>query len=164
MAKMKCQHYLVESASIDLRLDPAIDVVRSQTVDAGADRGKIIDLSELEDVRGTLKDLVEPRRSTADQPFLLEPSDFVLGSTAEHITLSKSYAARVEGKSSLARFGVAVHLTAPKVDPGWDSPLTLEINNFGPFRMALTPYMLIAVLIIERLSSTADEGYSGNLS
>ena len=48
------------------------------------------------------------------------------------MSLSESLTARIEGKSSLARFGIQVHLTAPKIDPGWPlNKITLEIINLG---------------------------------
>ena len=39
--------------------------------------------------------------------------------------------ARVEGKSSLARYGLLIHSTAGFVDPGWSGQLTLEFSNAG---------------------------------
>lgn len=34
--------------------------------------------------------------------------------------------------------GLSVHVTAPKIDPGFDGNITLEINNVGSARVQLT--------------------------
>ena len=70
-------------------------------------------------------------------------------------------AARVEGKSSLARFGLMVHITAPKIDPGYSGRITLEMFNLGPFPLKLTNGMYICSLTFERLGRPARQGYSG---
>lgn len=151
---------LIQPSSIDLRLDSSIQVTRPELVDAA----EIVDPTNLSDVTGKLKTLTEERSLEPDQPFVLGPGMFVLGTTAERVTLPNTLAARVEGKSSLARFGVAVHLTAPKIDPGFSNKITLEIINLGPFKVFLTPLMRIAVLIVEKLSSPAEQVYQGQFS
>jgi dCTP deaminase len=60
-------------------------------------------------------------------------------------------AARIEGKSSRARFGLIVHCTAPTVHPGFCGKLTLEMANFGPTDIMLKPNMYIAQLIVEQV-------------
>jgi len=64
-------------------------------------------------------------------------------------------AARVEGRSSLARLGVMVHLTAPTIHAGWDGHITLELINHGPFHLKLVPEQtIICQYIFERLDQT----------
>ena len=81
----------------------------------------------------------------------------MLGRTIEWIELPFSegvdtcLAARIEGKSSRARFGLLVHFTAPTVHPGFRGYLTLEITNLGPAAVLLVPGMYIAQLIIEEV-------------
>ncbi len=43
----------------------------------------------------------------------------------------------VEGRSSFARVGIAVHMTAPKIDPGFDNHIALEMHNVGKDRVTL---------------------------
>lgn len=150
---------LVEPSSIDLRLDPSIRVMKDCQ-----DEGEIINPTQLTDISKKLDEVTDERVIDKSQPFILKTGTFVLARTAEVIGLSNKVGARVEGKSSLARFGVIVHLTAPKIDPGWFGPITLEIINLGPHQLYLTPYMEIAVLMIERLSSPAHGVYSGRFS
>jgi dCTP deaminase len=116
-----------------------------------------IDLSRPGEVANFLRSNSEPLTITSDQPLNLHPNRFVLGKTQETVELpiphrgAKCLAARIEGKSSRARFGLLIHFTAPTVHPGWRGPLTLEIINLGPWPILLTPGMPIAQLIVEEV-------------
>jgi dCTP deaminase len=85
--------------------------------------------------------------------YVLEPKKFVLGITKERVTLplipSQTLAARIEGKSSVARCGLLVHFTAPTVHAGYDGTLTLEMINLGNAGFLLFPGMPICQLILE---------------
>ena len=91
----------------------------------------------------------------------LAPHRLIIGRTVEQMYLPDYLAARVEGKSSLARLGLSVHMTAPTVMAGFRGYLALEIYNVGPFKVQLTHKMEIAQLILERLETPPDQGYSG---
>ena len=69
--------------------------------------------------------------------FDIEPRGFVLAQTLERIALPNDLMGLVEGRSSWARVGLSVHLTAPKIDPGFDGTITLEIANMGPATVQL---------------------------
>lgn len=89
-----------------------------------------------------------------EEGYALKPGQFTLGATAERITLpllpdGQSLAARIEGKSSLARCGLLVHFTAPTVHAGFDGTLTLEMINLGVVDISLFPGLAIAQLILE---------------
>ncbi|MDQ1639742.1 MAG: dCTP deaminase [Pyrinomonadaceae bacterium] len=94
----------------------------------------------------------------------LEPNKFVLGITQERIALplipNQTLAARIEGKSSVARCGILVHFTAPTVHAGWDGPLALEMINLGPAGFTLFPGLAIAQLILELVSGDPNENPS----
>lgn len=79
----------------------------------------------------------------------LRPGDFILACTRETIRLSPCFAARVEGKSSLGRLGVAVHITAGFIDPGFEGQITLEIANLSPANVILHVGMPIAQIVFE---------------
>lgn len=152
---------LVKPSSVDLRLDPFIQVIRREFIEGA----EVINPTTLTDVPGKIRSCSEERQLYPDQPFILEPGVFIIASTAESVELSNALAARIEGKSSLARFGVQVHLTAPKIDPGWPmNKITLEIINLAQFRVALYPMMEIAALIVERLGKPAEQVYQGRFS
>jgi dCTP deaminase len=107
--------------------------------------------------------------------FILKPGAFVLGWTQELIRLphTSRLAARVEGRSSLARLGVGVHVTAPTIhagfgytdDPGYPGTrIRLEIWNCGPLHVCLQPGMKICQLILEEVHGTPDKGYQGTFA
>ena len=108
----------------------------------------------------------ETRTITDDSPFQLSVQKFVLAKTAEIVGLPipqkgrKCLAARIEGKSSRARFGLLVHFTAPTVHPGWHGPLTLEMINLGAAPILLKPGITIAQLIVEEVSGIPFENES----
>ena len=70
-------------------------------------------------------------------------------------------AGRIEGKSSLARLGLAVHITAPTIQAGFQGSLVLEMYNAGPWTLELTEGMQIAQVIFERLEQPPSRGYQG---
>jgi dCTP deaminase len=94
---------------------------------------------------------------------IIKPHDFVLGWTEENIELPtySRLAARVEGKSSLARLGIGIHVTAPTIHAGFKGPIQLEICNHGTLRVKLMAAMRVCQLIFEQTLGTPDKGYSG---
>jgi dCTP deaminase len=93
----------------------------------------------------------------------LDPKEFVLAWTHEvvEIPIHSRLAARVEGKSSLARLGIGVHLTAPTIHCGFRGPIQLEILNAGPHQIILDAGMRICQLIFEMTMGTPEKGYQG---
>jgi dCTP deaminase len=102
-------------------------------------------------------------REMQAEGYILEPQTFVLGSTEETIDLPacSRVAARVEGKSSLARLGIGVHVTAPTIHSGFTGTIQLEICNHGPLKVRLLPGMPVCQLIFEQTLGTPDKGYAG---
>ena len=68
------------------------------------------------DVRAEMPDLTELVEVKPDEPFILHPGEFVLGSTLERVVLPDDLVARLDGKSSLGRLGLLNHSTAGYVD------------------------------------------------
>ena len=87
----------------------------------------------------------------------LTPGQFVLAGTLERVEMPLHLAAKVEGKSSLARFGLSIHQTAPTIHADFRGTIRLEISNVGPFLCRLTPGIQICQLIIEELKTPATE-------
>src|SRR5436305_11716543 len=77
------------------------------------------------DVKQPQEELTEQVEIQGDQPFILHPGEFVLGSTLERVTLPDDLVARLEGKSSLGRLGLLIPFTAGCIDPGWGGLGTL---------------------------------------
>jgi dCTP deaminase len=111
------------------------------------------------DVRQPMPDLTELVEVSGDDPFILHPGEFVLGSTLERVGLPDDLVARLEGKSSLGRLGLLIHSTAGYVDPGWDGYLTLELSNVANLPITIYPGMKIGQISFFRLSSPAEVPY-----
>lgn len=111
------------------------------------------------DVREEMPDLTELVEVSGDEPFILHPGEFVLGSTLERVALPDDLVARLEGKSSLGRLGLLIHSTAGYVDPGWDGYLTLELSNVANLPITLYPGMKIGQISFFGLSSPAEQPY-----
>ena len=94
-----------------------------------------------------------------DDPFILHPGEFVLGSTLERVALPDDLVARLEGKSSLGRLGLLIHSTAGFVDAGWDGQLTLELSNVASLPITLYPGMKIGQISFHTMSTAAENPY-----
>jgi dCTP deaminase len=106
-----------------------------------------------------MPDLTELVQVREDEPFILHPGEFVLGSTLERVRIPDDTVARLEGKSSLGRLGLLIHSTAGYVDPGWDGYLTLELSNVANLPITIYPGMKIGQISFFRLSSPAENPY-----
>jgi len=136
----------IQPASLDIRLDRQFRVFR-------AHRRAYIDVRESIDALTAVEEVAD------DEPFVLHPGEFVLGSTLERVRLGVDIVARVEGKSSLGRLGLLVHATAGYVDPGWDGHLTMELSNVSTLPIRLYYGMKIGQLSFADLSTPADRPY-----
>ena len=111
------------------------------------------------DVKQEMPDLTELVEVKPDEPFILHPGEFVLGSTLERVSVPNDLVARLEGKSSLGRLGLLIHSTAGYVDPGWDGYLTLELSNVANLPITLYPGMKIGQISFFRLTTEAETPY-----
>jgi dCTP deaminase len=140
---------MVQPSSIDIRLDRFFRVFENHRyphIDPAQDQPE-------------LTRLVEPK---GDEPFILHPGEFVLGSTYEVVTLPSDIAARLEGKSSLGRLGLLTHSTAGFIDPGFSGHVTLELSNVATLPIKLWPGMKIGQVCFFRLSSPAEHPYGSS--
>ncbi|HKC27339.1 MAG TPA: dCTP deaminase [Jatrophihabitans sp.] len=141
---------LLQPSSVDVRLDRYFRVFNNSQYTH-------IDPALQQD---ELTTLVEPK---AEDPFVLHPGEFVLGSTLEVISIPDDLAARLEGKSSLGRLGLLTHSTAGFIDPGFTGHITLELSNVANLPITLWPGMKIGQLCVFRLSSPAEHPYGSAL-
>ena len=95
-----------------------------------------------------------------DQAFFLHPGELALAVTYESVTLPADIVGWLDGRSSLARLGLMVHVTAHRIDPGWQGKIVLEFFNSGKLPLALRPGMTIGALNFERLSSAVARPYN----
>ena len=137
---------MVQPSSIDVRLDKYFRLFDNH-------KYPFIDPAE---EQPDLTRLIEVGR---DEPFILHPGEFVLGSSFEIVTLPDDLAARLEGKSSLGRLGLLTHSTAGFVDPGFSGHVTLELSNVATLPIKLWPGMKVGQLCFFRLSTPAENPY-----
>ena len=141
-----------DRSSVDLRLDTRLRVPKE---------GLVINVDPAgRNPSETLKTLYSEIDIPAEG-FVLQQHRLVLGITREIMKLPLPrdmepdvaemgcLAARVEGKSSLARFGLLVHFTAPTIHAGYEGRIALEIMNLGPSPIVLRQGMAICQLILE---------------
>ncbi len=110
-----------------------------------------LDNIELED----LIDFTDPLPPNQNGLVIIEPAAFVIVRTLEYIRLplKSKLAARVEGRSKMARLGLTAHITAPTIHSGFGGKVTLEILNHGPFQIEVRPNeSRLAQIIIEEVS------------
>ena len=97
--------------------------------------------------------------------FRLPPGEFRLALTHEEVALPPNLAANVQGRSSLARAGLAVHITAPHIHPAWSGRITLELYNHGPWPLELMPGEdVVCQLILYRVTSPVPKAVADALS
>ncbi len=137
---------MIQPSSIDVRLDRFFRVFNNTKythIDPRQQQDDLTTLVETED----------------DEPFVLHPGEFVLGSTFESVNLPDDLAGRLEGKSSLGRLGLLTHSTAGFIDPGFTGHITLELSNVANLPITLWPGMKIGQLCLFRLTSPAENPY-----
>lgn len=139
----------VQPSSVDLHIDRFFRVFRNHTM-------RVIDVKERQE---ELTELVE---ASDEDPFILHPGEFVLGSTLERVGLPDDLVARLEGKSSLGRLGLLIHSTAGFVDAGWDGHLTLELSNVANLPITLYPGMKIGQISFLRMTTPAEVPYGSS--
>ena len=136
---------LLQPSSVDVRVDRYFRVFRNS-------RYPFIDVKQEQE---DLTEMVE----IGDEPFILHPGEFVLGSTLERVKLPDDLVARLEGKSSLGRLGLLIHSTAGFIDPGWDGHVTLELSNVANLPITIYYGMKIGQLSFVRMTEAAEHPY-----
>jgi dCTP deaminase len=174
----------MDSTAIDLRLDDTLDRWEFPQTHPGLGQGPLRfcpgspDFRFADIERQFTKPVVIQEEGYELQPSFLStaqtgPRHFILGWTHERIYLphTSRLCARVEGKSSLGRMGLGVHVTAPTIHAGFGhnkndaddhgAPLRLEIWNLGPLPVVLVRRMRICQLILEEVREVPSAGYPG---
>lgn len=145
----------ISGVSVDIRLGNKFRVFIEHTT-------PYIDLSAPKDaVAASLEQVMSDEIFIQDdQAFFLHPGELALAVTYEDVTLPADIVGWLDGRSSLARLGLMVHVTAHRIDPGWSGKIVLEFYNSGKLPLALRPKMTIGALNFERLSAPAARPYN----
>lgn len=144
----------ISGVTADLRLGNRFRVFSSHTT-------PYIDLSGNREAMNAAMDKVMSDEVVIeeDDAFILHPGELALGATYESVTLPDDIVGWLDGRSSLARLGLMVHVTAHRIDPGWCGNIVLEFFNSGKLPLGLRPGMAIGALSFETLSSPALRPY-----
>ncbi len=88
-------------------------------------------------------------------PYLLKPNEFVLGITKQSVNTDKDILTMIDGRSTYARAGVTIHLSAMVLDgvPFSNENSVLEIKNLGNCNILLHPSEKIGTYLFAKLSS-----------
>jgi dCTP deaminase len=139
----------VGPASVDLQLSYALRLYKNvyKPIEAGE--------------KPQYKDYTYPidlRKET----FMLMPGFSALGITMERITLADNICGWLEGRSSYARIGLLVHISASFMQPGIDNHQVLELFNFGNNPIVLKEGMKACQFIFQK--ATGNVKYDGQFS
>ncbi|MEC9410634.1 MAG: dCTP deaminase [Pseudomonadota bacterium] len=145
----------IAGISVDLRLDHRFRVFNNNSVthlDLSGDRDQLNrDIDRI-----MSKEIEIPK----DEALYIHPGELILGATMESVTIPDNLVGWLDGRSSLARLGLMVHVTAGRIDPGWEGQIVLEFYNNGKLPLALRPEMVICAMSFETLSSPAERPYN----
>lgn len=132
----------VGAASIDLHLGEELRVLKR-------------DGSEPIDVEGNGDPLDVTQIVRIDQGFVLDPGQTVHGITRERLSLPPDICAWIEGRSSIARLGLMVHVTSGFVHPGVANHQVLEMSNLSQAPLRLRSGIRICQIVLERTEGEA---------
>ncbi|GGA70118.1 dCTP deaminase [Neiella marina] len=146
---------MISGVSLDVRLGNTFRVFQDHTA-------PYIDLSgQREEVEAALNAVMSDEIYIEDgDAFFLHPGELALAVTHESVTLPADIVGWLDGRSSLARLGLMVHVTAHRIDPGWSGRIVLEFMNSGKLPLALRPKMKIGALNFEQLEFAAERPYN----
>ncbi|MFT6917830.1 MAG: dCTP deaminase [Cognaticolwellia sp.] len=146
---------MISGVSVDIRLGNEFRVFQDHTA-------PYIDLSGPKDeMQKAMNAVMSEEIYIPDgEAFFLHPGELALAVTYESVSLPDNIVGWLDGRSSLARLGLMVHVTAHRIDPGWSGQIVLEFYNSGKLPLALRPKMKIAALNFETMSSSAERPYN----
>lgn len=140
---------LIGPSQIDLRLSSKFRVFKPTNLVDPFDRRSVEENTELVDTKG--------------DPFVIQPGQLILGVTLEKVAIPNDLVASIEGRSSIARMGVFIHISSGHVNPGSGSrnpiPVTLEILNMNPAPVKLYPSMRVCQLLFYTMDKAVSRGY-----
>jgi dCTP deaminase len=138
----------IGEASVDVRLGYEFIVLRKSSV-------QHIDPTRTGSWEADLHRYQERTRISLHDKFVIHPGQLILGATLEYISLPRTLAASVEGRSSWGRLGLVI-ATASTIGPGFKGCITLELVNAGEVPLVLYPGIRIAQIVFHRIEGSAE--------
>lgn len=152
-------HELIDPFDVE-RVQPAsIDLTLGTSFAAYPPHSKMLHFVEALDLGDQRERNILPERFEDREEWWLQPGDFALGSTEERVTVPVDVVGRIEGKSSLGRMGLLVHLTAGYMDPGFEGRVTLEFFNANDRAIRLVPGVAVCQVSFEWMDEPAELPY-----
>ncbi len=143
----------IKGAKVDLRLDNILTVIKRIDVES-------YDAKKLDETGQKPVDYLERHVISCEKGFVLHPGEFALALTFESVKIPRNVIGLLDGRSSLGRLGVMVHVTSGSVDPGFSGPLVLELANLGRIPVKLFPLMRIATIKFLTITGLVKSTYS----
>lgn len=138
----------IQPSSVDLRIGnefKGFRIIRKPCIDP-------LDKSDLESY-------MESFHLEQGEAFIIHPGEFALATTYEAVKLPDDLVARVEGRSSMGRLGITMHVTAGYIDPGFEGKITLEISNIGKMPVALYTGQRVCQIVFETMTTPSLRPY-----
>lgn len=114
--------------------------------------GQTVDLDSNEDIKFE-------QISILKSSFTIKPGQFILGSTFEKFQVPRNIVCHVDGRSTIARVGLAIHCTSGIIDGNFEEARTivLEMKNQGPFDIVLRHRTALAMLSFTQISTDIEQ-------
>ena len=138
----------IQPSSVDMRLGDEFKVFK-------VIRKPYIDPKDEEDIASYM----ESTTVKEGDAFIIHPNEFALATTSEYVKVPEDLVARVEGRSSMGRLGVTMHVTAGFIDPGFEGKITLEISNIGAMPVALYAGQRVCQIVFETMTTPSEIPY-----
>ena len=138
----------IQPSSIDMRLGDEVKLFKVV-------RKPYIDPKDPDDISTYMESTIVPE----GEAFIIHPNEFALATTLEYVKVPDDLVARVEGRSSMGRLGITMHVTAGFIDPGFEGNITLEISNIGAMPVALYPGQRVCQIVFETMTSPSEMPY-----
>jgi len=141
----------IQPCSVDIRLSNVFWVPKHEVKGIDLRRTALL---ELDPRRYWKKRVLAPNASIT-----LESGDMLLGRTCELFTIPRTCAGKIEGRSSFARMGLAVHCTGDFINPGYRGHMPLQLVNHSAVPIKVFPFLPICQLVLVKLSSAPTHVY-----
>lgn len=139
------------SASVDLTISNVFKVFKKEAYGV-----------EVDPLKDDLSVHMEEIIIEDDNYFKLAPLSFALSCTVENVYIPPDLYGLLDGRSTFARAGLCVHLTAHTMQPAFEGKIVLELFNAGPATILIKPGSRICSLAYQKLISKTARPYNKN--